>query len=95
MRSRSLLCAVVLVEVDGRRGSHFPEDLVQTQHACNAADRALAEPRSCDATALRRRLLRLSARLWWHPYWRTVPSVPTACTQLRELARAREESRAA
>ncbi|GGU67863.1 hypothetical protein [Streptomyces daghestanicus] len=36
---------------------------------------------------LRRRLLRLSVRLWWHPYWDTARSAPAARTELRQLAR--------
>ncbi|WP_327259917.1 MULTISPECIES: hypothetical protein [unclassified Streptomyces] len=42
----------------------FPDDLVQTQPAWNATYDALAAPRPRDTTALRRRLLRLSGRLW-------------------------------
>ncbi|MEV7817795.1 hypothetical protein AB0P05_45440 [Streptomyces flaveolus] len=34
----------------------------------------------------RRRLLCLSVRLWWHPYWETVPSAPAARSELRHLA---------
>ncbi|MFE2204531.1 hypothetical protein [Streptomyces rubiginosohelvolus] len=56
----------------------FPDDLVQTQHAWNATYAALTAPRPHDSTALRRRLLHLSVRLWWHPYWQTAPSVPAA-----------------
>ncbi|MEV5899922.1 hypothetical protein [Streptomyces sp. NPDC052127] len=50
-------------------GTDFPHDLVQAQDAWNATYRALAAPRPRNPTALRRRLLRLSVRLWWHPYW--------------------------
>jgi hypothetical protein len=68
----------------------FPDDLVQTQAAWNTTYDALAAPRPRrDTTALRRRLMRLSVRLWWHPYWETVPSVPTARSELRQVARAR------
>ncbi|MFI1294334.1 hypothetical protein ACH4VM_39200 [Streptomyces sp. NPDC020792] len=73
----------------------FPDDLVQVQYAWNATYDALAASRSRDTTALRRRLLRLSVRLWWHPYWKTVPSVPAARTGLRQLARTRGAVRAA
>jgi len=66
----------------------FPDDLVQTQATWNATYQALTAPRPRDTTALRRRLLRLSVRLWWHPYWETVPSVPAARSELRHLARA-------
>ncbi|MER5853453.1 hypothetical protein ABT126_42720 [Streptomyces sp. NPDC002012] len=69
--------------------------MVQTQHAWNATFAALAAPRPRDTTALRRRLLRLSVRLWWHPYWETVPSVPTGRSELRQLARTRRAVQAA
>jgi hypothetical protein len=68
----------------------FPDDLVQTQYAFNAAYEALAVSCARDTAFLRRRLLRLSVRLWWHPYWTTVPSVPAARTELRRLARVRD-----
>lgn len=45
-------------------------------------------------TALRRRLLDLSVRLRWHPYWNTRPSVPAARTELRRLAGTRGAARA-
>lgn len=67
----------------------FPDDLVQTPYAFNAAYEALAGSCARDTTVLRRRLLRLSVQLWWHPYWTTVPSVPAARTELRQLARVR------
>ncbi|MFD6418674.1 hypothetical protein [Streptomyces sp. NPDC060194] len=73
----------------------FPDDLVRTQHAWNATYAALAAPRPRDTTTLRRRLLLLSGRLWRHPYWATVPSVPTARCDLRQLVRRDETSRAA
>ncbi|MFD3484897.1 hypothetical protein [Streptomyces sp. NPDC058665] len=55
----------------------------------------LLHPAPRSTTALRRRLLRLSVRLWWHPYWETAPSVPAARTELRQLVRARGAVRAA
>ncbi|AEY94134.1 hypothetical protein SHJG_p1003 (plasmid) [Streptomyces hygroscopicus subsp. jinggangensis 5008] len=73
----------------------FPDDLVQTQAAWNATYAALAAPRPRDTTALRRRLLLLSVRLRWHSYWETVPSVPAARCELRQLARARGAVQAA
>ncbi|MEU7428583.1 hypothetical protein [Streptomyces sp. NPDC040750] len=73
----------------------FPDDLVQTQAAWNATHQALAAPRPRDTTALRRRLLLLSVRLWWHPYWETAPSVPAARVELRQLTRARRAVQAA
>ncbi|MFL9659691.1 hypothetical protein ACJ7VE_39060 [Streptomyces sp. PB17] len=73
----------------------FPHDLVQTQAAWNATYNALTAPRPHDTTALRRRLLLLSVRLWWHPYWETAPSAPAARSELRQLARAQGAVRAA
>ncbi len=67
----------------------FPADLVQIQAAWYATYNALAIPRPRDTAALRRRLLVLSVRLWWHPYWDSVPSVPAARSELRQVARAR------
>ncbi|MEK8141668.1 hypothetical protein NKH18_00810 [Streptomyces sp. M10(2022)] len=45
----------------------FPADLVQAQRDLNATYDALATPHQHGNTALRRRLLLLSARIWWHP----------------------------
>lgn len=73
----------------------FPDDLVQTQAAWNATYNALAEPHRRDTTTLRRRLLRLSVRLWWHPYWNTARSAPAAHTALRQLTHTRGSARAA
>lgn len=71
----------------------FPADLMQTQAAWNASCQALAAPRPRDTTVLRRRLLRLSLRLWWHPYWQTVPWVPAAHAELCGSVRACEAQR--
>ncbi|MFF1306200.1 hypothetical protein [Streptomyces sp. NPDC058307] len=62
---------------------------MQTQATWNATYEALAARCPRDTTALRRRLLLLSVRLWWHPYWETAPSVPAARSELRQLARLR------
>ncbi|WP_443056276.1 hypothetical protein [Streptomyces sp. IBSBF 3136] len=70
-------------------GTDFPDDLMQPQAAWNATYDALAAPRHRDTTVLRRRLLLLSGRLWWHPYRETAPSVPVARSELRQLTRAR------
>ncbi|MFF3208001.1 hypothetical protein [Streptomyces sp. NPDC002962] len=71
-------------------GTDFPDDLLQTQHAWNATYRALAAPRPRNVTALRRRLLRLSVRLWWHPYW---TQGPAGREELRRQGRALERQR--
>lgn len=73
----------------------FPYDLVQAQHDWNTTYRALTTSGNRLTTsgnrlttALRRRLLDLSARIWWHPFWATVPgNVPAARVELRRLAR--------
>jgi hypothetical protein len=81
----------------GKGVTDFSDDLVQTQAAWNATYDALAAPRhrDTDTTALRRRPLRLSVRLWWHPYWETAPSAPAARRELRQLVCDRRAVRAA
>ncbi|MGW4219069.1 hypothetical protein ACWEJZ_18900 [Streptomyces bacillaris] len=56
---------------------------------------ALWAPTPHDSTDLRRLLLYLSVRLWWHPYWQTTPSVPAARSALRQAVRAKRAGRAA
>ncbi|MEU9472347.1 hypothetical protein AB0D78_38325 [Streptomyces avermitilis] len=52
------------------RCSAIPEDLVAAQCAWEGTYRRLADPANRRRrTALRRRLLELSVRVWWHPYW--------------------------
>ncbi|MFE9688079.1 hypothetical protein [Streptomyces sp. NPDC006285] len=65
----------------------FPHDLIQLQAAWNRTYAALAEPHPATGTAeLRRRLVVLSARLWWLPFW-SGPA-PAARAQPRSQARA-------
>ncbi|MFG3348636.1 hypothetical protein ACGF1Z_26695 [Streptomyces sp. NPDC048018] len=49
----------------------FPLDLVRTQTGWTATYAALAAASATGASTvvLRRRLMRLSTRLYWHPYW--------------------------
>lgn len=66
----------------------FPDDLVQTQRAWHAAYRELATSRPRHTTELRRRLLVLSVRIQWHPFWSTPGGrVPAARVELKRLAR--------
>ncbi|MET7551023.1 hypothetical protein ABZS95_39610 [Streptomyces sp. NPDC005479] len=66
----------------------FPQDLVQAQRAWIRTYEALAQPRPHRNTALRRRLLELSAQIWWHPFFTTGGGrAPTARVELRRLAR--------
>ncbi|MFI6079677.1 hypothetical protein ACIBBB_01525 [Streptomyces sp. NPDC051217] len=58
----------------------FPDGLVRTQRAWTAAYQDLAASSPGDNTVLRRRLLRLSVRLWWHPY---LVARPAARSELR------------
>ncbi|MEU1402575.1 hypothetical protein ABZ471_09430 [Streptomyces sp. NPDC005728] len=44
----------------------IPDDLAQAQEEWHAAYRQLA---ACPRTALRRRLIRLSSEVLFHPYW--------------------------
>lgn len=52
----------------------FPDDLLRAQQAWHAAYRELAAPRPRHTTVLRRRLLKLSVRIQWHPFWATLPA---------------------
>lgn len=62
----------------------FPHDLVQAQRDWNRTYAALAAPQPLCTTALRRRLLRLSSRIFWHPFWSTGPGrSPAARVELR------------
>jgi hypothetical protein len=47
----------------------IPHDLVAAQREWHRTYAALAAPAPTDPTALRRRLLLLSTRIWWHPVW--------------------------
>ncbi|WNI20098.1 hypothetical protein [Actinacidiphila sp. ITFR-21] len=68
----------------------FPHDLLQAQIAWHRAYAALADaPAGPHTTAQRRRLLRLSVRVFWHPYWSDPPS-PARREELRRQARALE-----
>ncbi|NUK78060.1 hypothetical protein HRW23_11745 [Streptomyces lunaelactis] len=77
--------------------SAFPDDLVQAQRDFNATYQALAAPGRHGYTELRRRLLRLSVRILWHPFWTAHPAgAPAARIELRRQARTdRSEVRAA
>ncbi|MEU3838348.1 hypothetical protein [Streptomyces microflavus] len=63
----------------------FPDDLIRAQQQWHDTYRALAAPRPRPATELRRRLLALSVRIHWHPFWATPPGrTPAACVELRQ-----------
>ncbi|MFL0028472.1 hypothetical protein ACJBCE_36730 [Streptomyces sp. NBUL23] len=65
----------------------FPDDLIRAQQDWHAAYRALAVPRPRGATELRRRLLHLSVRIEWHPFWSTPDGwSPAARVELRRRA---------
>ena len=63
----------------------FPADLTRTQQEWNATYRQLAERPG--RTELRRRLYRLSSRLFFHPYWQHRRPNPAAWWELRALER--------
>ncbi|WP_413755085.1 hypothetical protein [Streptomyces sp. MMBL 11-3] len=76
------------------KSAPFSLELVQLQAAFNRTYAALAAPASYPAGAveLRRRLLVLSVRLRWHPFW-TGPGPgrgAAARVQLRRQVRAQE-----
>ncbi|EHM25682.1 MULTISPECIES: hypothetical protein [Streptomyces] len=65
----------------------FPDDLIRAQREWHAICRALAVPRPRHATELRRRLLMLSVRIHWHPFWSTPAGwTPAARVALRQQA---------
>ncbi|MER7952388.1 hypothetical protein ABTY59_33850 [Streptomyces sp. NPDC096079] len=66
----------------------YPPDLIRTQTAWTDAYAELASVGTGSTTVLRRRLLRLSVRLWWHPFWATAAGGPAARVALRELVHA-------
>ncbi|WP_328491316.1 hypothetical protein [Streptomyces sp. NBC_00414] len=68
----------------------FLHDLIQRQAAWDRTYAALAATRPTAGTAeLRRRLVVLSSRLWWHPFWTSRSGRPSAArARLRVQARA-------
>lgn len=70
-----------------RDASPIPDDLFRAQQEWHATYRALAEPGQHSTTLLRRRLLRLSTRIWWHPYWAGSRDAAAAWYALRETTR--------
>ncbi|MGW0316074.1 hypothetical protein [Streptomyces flavidovirens] len=72
--------------------STFPYDLVQAQRDWERTYAALSRPRPRNNTALRRRLLALSSRVLWHPFWATPPGQSAAArVELRQQARAQQQ----
>ncbi|MFJ1804451.1 hypothetical protein [Streptomyces sp. NPDC088180] len=64
----------------------FPDNLIRAQQDWHYRYRALAVPRPGRATELRRRLLLLSVRIEWHPFWSTPAEwMPAARVELRRL----------
>ncbi|WP_317445645.1 hypothetical protein [Streptomyces collinus] len=63
----------------------FPDDLAQAQQEWSATYRELAERPG--RTELRRRLYRLSAQLYFHPYWQQRRPSPAPWWELRDLER--------
>ncbi|MFF4209691.1 hypothetical protein ACFYZE_10150 [Streptomyces sp. NPDC001796] len=63
----------------------FPADLARMQQEWSVTYRQLAERPG--RTELRRRLYRLSAQMFFHPYWQQRRPSPTAWQDLRDLGR--------
>ncbi|MGW3835834.1 hypothetical protein [Streptomyces microflavus] len=64
----------------------FPDDLIRAQQQWHTTYRALAAPRPRRTTELRRRLMALSVRIYWHPFWSTPDGwSPAARVELRRL----------
>lgn len=47
----------------------FPDDLVTAQEAWTHTYEELARPHPTDITTLRRRLIHLSVKVYFHPFW--------------------------
>lgn len=62
----------------------FPDDLARAQQEWSAVYRRLAA--RPDRTELRRRLYRLSAQVFFHPYWQQRRPDPGAWRELRDRA---------
>ncbi|MFI6143394.1 hypothetical protein ACIBCC_35035 [Streptomyces griseus] len=74
----------------------FPDDLIRAQQDWHTTYRALAVPRPRGATELRRRLLALSVRIHWHPFWSTPDGwSPAARMELRRRAGGQQRTDAA
>lgn len=74
----------------------FPYDLLQAERERHAAYLALSTFSPVENTALRRRLLQLSARVWWHPFWGTRNGRASAARMaLQRSVRAAEQGRPA
>ncbi|WP_328535311.1 hypothetical protein [Streptomyces sp. NBC_00344] len=71
----------------------FPDDLVAAQRDWIRTYEALAAPRPCDVTGLRRRLLRLSAQILTHPFWHVSGGRAADRVELHRVARACERTR--
>jgi hypothetical protein len=71
----------------------FPHDLLAAERERRAVYRRLSAPAPRQTTALRRRLLRLTGRVWFHPHWAAYTSgVPAARVELRLRARGDEDA---
>jgi hypothetical protein len=69
----------------------FPDDLAQAQREWSATYRQLAERPG--RTELRRRLYRLSAEVFFHPFWQQRRPSPAAWWDLRDLGRSGGDGR--
>ncbi|OEJ21888.1 hypothetical protein AR457_38750 [Streptomyces agglomeratus] len=74
--------------------STLPDDLAQAQYDWGRTCTALAAAHPRGTTALRRRLLHLSSRLFWHPFWSIPAGHSTAArAALSQLVRAHAQGR--
>ncbi|MFF8432820.1 hypothetical protein [Streptomyces bacillaris] len=64
----------------------FPEGLLQAQIDWYATYGRMVEAPAEQTAQLRRRLLRLSTRITWDPYWAQIPDAPAARMELKERA---------
>ncbi|MBM9624197.1 hypothetical protein [Streptomyces zhihengii] len=68
--------------------TRYPHELIETQQDLDRAYARLVRPAGPGgSTALRRRVIRLSAQLLAHPYWSSEASAGASLGELRAQAR--------
>ncbi|MFF8610992.1 hypothetical protein ACF06X_34370 [Streptomyces sp. NPDC015346] len=72
------------------RHDPFPDDLVAAQRSWAATYEELARPGTTRSTVLRRRLIRLSGQVYFHPSW-DQPRPGAGRPELAQLIRAERD----
>ncbi|MFE4305700.1 hypothetical protein [Streptomyces sp. NPDC056891] len=75
------------------RHDPFPDDLVIAQEAWTRTYEELARPRPAGVTDLRRRLIRLSVQVYFHPFWTRQAHPSASRADLLHRVRAGQQNR--